>query len=205
MLLNDVAKRFGIRDIDLLEKLVRYVYTTSGNLFSANKVAGALTSAGRKTNPEIVDNYLNALKRAFALYECQQMGLKGKAVLQPRRKYYAPDTGLCNLKSGFSMQDIGFQLENVVYMELIRRGYEVHVGTLAAGEVDFVAQRHSERIYIQVCETLLDAATRTREIAPLERISDAYPKFILTRDQTAVGTTKTGIKIELVSRWLFGD
>ena len=83
VLLNDVAKRFSIRDIDLLEKLVRYVYTTSGNLFSANKVAGALTSAGRKTNAETVDNYLNALKRAFALHECQQVGLKGKTVLQP--------------------------------------------------------------------------------------------------------------------------
>ena len=202
VLLNDVAKRFSIRDIDLLEKLVRYVYTTSGNLFSANKVAGALTSAGRKTNAETVDNYLNALKRAFALHECQQVGLKGKTVLQPQRKYYAPDTGLRNLETGFSMQDIGFQLENIVYMELIRRGYETYVGTLAAGEVDFVAQRHSERLYIQVCETLLDAATRAREVAPLERIGDAYPKLILTRDQTALGTTESGIRIELVSQWL---
>lgn len=202
VLLNDVAKRFGVRDIDLLEKLLRYVYTTAGNLFSANKVAGTLTSMGRKTNPETVDNYLNALKKAFALYECQQIGLKGKAVLQPQKKYYAPDSGLRNLESDFQMQDIGFQLENIVYMELRRRGYDVSVGALPAGEIDFVAQRHSERIYVQVCESLLDEATRCREEAPLNAVGDSHPKLILTRDAAAEGVTDTGIRIRELSDWL---
>ncbi len=202
VLLNDVAKRFGVRDIDLLEKLLRYVYSTSGNLFSANKVSGALTSMGRKTNPETVDNYLHALKHAFALYECEQVGLKGKTILQPQKKYFAPDMGLRNLACGFSAQNIGFQLEGVVYIELLRRGYTVSVGTLTTGEIDFIGQRNSERLYIQVCETLLDSATRARELAPLNAIEDSFPKFILTRDESAVGTTETGVKISLVSDWL---
>lgn len=202
VLLNDVAKRFGIRDIDLLEKLVRYVYTTAGNLFSANKVAGALTSMGRKTNPETIDNYLSALKRACALHACEQTGLRGKEVLSPQRKYYAPDTGLGNLESGFRMQNIGFQLENVVFLELLRRGYTIYVGSLPSGEIDFVAERMAERVYIQVCELMLDEATRRREEAPLNAIGDSYPKLILTRDQTAAGVTQTGIRIVPIVDWL---
>lgn len=103
------------------------------------------------------------------------------------------------------IQDIGFQPENIVYLELLRRGYEVHVGTLLSGEVDFVAQRRSEQIYIQVCETLLDVATRGQEVAPLERIGDVYPKLILTRDSSTVGITETGVRIELVATWLRGS
>ena len=202
VLLNDVAKRFSIRDVDLLEKLLRYVYSTSGNLFSANKIAGALTSMGRKTNGETIDNYLNALTRAFALYECQQTGLKGKKVLQPLRKYFPPDTGLRNLTTGFSMQDVGSQLENIVFMELLRRGFEVHVGALPTGEIDFVAQKRSGRLYLQVCETMIDESTRKREEAPLNTISDSFPKMILTRDPTAVGTTESGVRIMLLSDWL---
>ncbi len=202
VLLNDVAKRFGIRDIDLLEKLLRYVYRTSGNLFSANRVSGALTSMGRKTNPETIDNYLSALRRAFALYECEQIGLRGKEILQPQKKYYAPDTGLRNLETGFQMQDIGFQLENIVFMELVRRGYSVGVGTLPTGEIDFVAQRRADRVYIQVCETLLDESTRERELAPLNTINDAFPKIILTRDAAAEGITDKGVQIKLVTDWL---
>ena len=157
---------------------------------------------GRKTNPETVDNYLHALKRAFALYECEQVGLKGKTILQPQKKYYAPDMGLRNLACGFSAQNIGFQLEGVVYIELLRRGYTVSVGTLTTGEIDFIGQRNSERLYIQVCETLLDSATRDRELAPLNAIEDSFPKLILTRDESDVGTTETGVKISLVSDWL---
>ncbi len=205
VLLNDVAKRFNIRDINLLEKLMRYVYSTSGNLFSANRVSGALTSMGRKTNAETVDNYLDALKRAFALYECVQCGLRGKEVLQPQRKYYAPDTGLRNLSTGFAMQDVGFQLENAVYIELLRRGYEVSVGKLPTGEIDFVAVRQSERIYIQVCDSLLDEKTMAREVSSLDAVNDAFPKLLLTRDPLAGGVTDTGVRIEQVEQWLFGE
>lgn len=205
VLLNDVAKRFNVRDIDLLEKLLRYTYSTSGNLFSANRVAGALTSMGKKTSVDTVDAYLGALRSAFALYECQQAGLKGKEVLRPRRKYYAPDGGLRNLETGFSMQDIGFQLEGVVFMDLRRRGYEVSVGALPAGEIDFVARRRSEKLYVQVCETLLDEATRSREVAPLDAVGDSYPKMILTRDDASVGITPSGVRIVSLQQWLLED
>lgn len=202
VLLNDVAKRFNIRDVDLLEKLLRYVYTTSGNLFSTNKVAGALTSMGRKTNSETIDSYLNALMHAFALHKCQQLGLKGKALLQPQKKYYAPDTGLRNLESGFMMQDIGFQLENLVYIELLRRGYDVHVGSLQSKEIDFIAQRLDQRIYIQVCNSMLDDNTREREISPLEELNDSFPKLVLVRDKASAGTTSSGIQIIPLIDWL---
>lgn len=202
VLLNDVAKRFNIRDIDLLEKLLRYMLSTSGNLFSGNKVAGALTSMGRKTNPETIDNYLNALRRAFVLYRCEQTGLKGKKVLQPQGKFYGADTGLRSLANGFKMQDVGFQLENVVFMELLRRGYDVHVGALPSGEIDFVADRRGERLYVQVCETLIDDVTRERETASLEAVRDSHPKIILTRDPLATGITESGIRIQLVTDWL---
>jgi len=131
---------------------------------------------------------------------------KGKKVLQPQRKYYAPDTGLRNLKTGFAMQDIGFQLENVVYIELLRRGYEVNIGALPSGEIDFIAQRRAERIYIQVCESLMDKAVRQRETATLDCIGDSNLKLVLTRDKTAVGITETGIRIESIANWLLdGD
>ena len=205
VLLNDVAKRFGIRDIALLEKIVRYVYSTSGNLFSVNRVAGFLTSAGRKTSAETVESYLDALRRAFLVYPCEEHGLAGKRVLQPQRKFYAPDTGLRNREIGFAVRDVGFQLEGVVHAELLRRGFRVSVGKLPAAEVDFVAERGPERLYVQVCDSLLDDRTRERELAPLEAVHDSFPKLLLTRDPLVVGLTSMGIRVQEVGEWLLGE
>lgn len=202
VILNDVAKRFDLRDIDFLEKLVRYVYSTSGNLYSLRKISGTLTSMGRKTNPLTIDTYLNALRQAFLVLSCEQAGLAGKTVLQPQQKLYAPDTGLRNREIGFRPQDIGFQLENVVYCELRRRGYEVHVGAGEAGEVDFVADRKDERLYVQVCDKMGEDATFERELKSIEAIHDSFPKIVLTRDSLAWGTTDTGIRIRSLIDWL---
>lgn len=202
VILNDVAKRFDLRDIDLLEKLVRYVYSTSGNLYSSRKISGTLTSMGRKTNPLTIDTYLNALRQAFLVLSCEQAGLAGKTVLQPQQKLYAPDTGLRNREIGFRPQDIGFQLENVVYCELRRRGYEVHVGAGELGEVDFVADRKDERLYVQVCDKMGEDATFERELKSIEAIRDSFPKIVLTRDSLAWGTTDTGIRIQSLIDWL---
>lgn len=205
VILNDVAKRFELRDIDLLEKLVRYVYSTSGNLFSSRKIADTLTSMGRKTSSATVDSYLNALRRAFLVLRCEQEGIAGKTVLQPLQKLYAPDTGLRNREIGFASQDIGYQLESVVFCELRRRGYEVHVGAGTVGEVDFVASRRSERLYVQVSNSIVEGQTFERELSSLEAIHDSFPKIVLTRDSLLWGTTATGIEVTGLIDWLCSE
>lgn len=202
VILNDVARRFELRDADLLEKLVRYVYATSGNLFSSRKIADALTSAGRKTNVTTVDAYLNALERAFLLMPCEQVGIGGKQVLRPLRKLYAPDTGLRNREIGFATRDLGFQLESVVFCELVRRGYDVQIGANKTGEIDFVATRRDEKLYIQVSDTITSEETLKREEASLLSINNAFPKIILTRDALTWGITPEGIRIQGFAEWL---
>lgn len=202
IILNDVARRSSISDMDLLTKLIRYVYSTSGSLFSTKKVSDALTSMGRKVKPETVDNYLVSLVRAFALYECEQEGLVGKRLLRPMRKFYPADTGFRNLPSGFAGSDIGFQLENVVYLELRRRGYSPFVGALPGSEIDFVAKRGNERIYLQVSASLLDEGVYRREVAPLESVKNAFPKTILVLDGWREGYTDSGVRIQRLLDWL---
>lgn len=204
VLLNDVAKRAHISDIDLLEKLIAYLFSTSGNLFSTKKIVDTLTSNGRKASQQTIDNYLNALKNALIVREAPQFGLKGKAVLNPKRKFYAVDTGLKNLATGFPTEDIGFQLENVVYNELAKRGYEVSVGVLPdQSEIDLVARKGTgERHYYQVTQSLIDDGVYQRELAPLERMQDSFPKTVLTLDGFRCGVTSTGIKIVKLTDWL---
>ena len=204
IILNDVVERTKIGDVDLLSKLVRYVFTTSGSLFSANKIANTLTSYGRKTRIETVEAYLRALVDALILHACEQVGLSGKDILRPQRKFYPVDTGLRNLASGFVSGDIGFQIENVVYNELLRRGWSVTVGSLRAGEVDFVVERAQKRMYIQVTESLVDQGVFEREISPLLLIGDSWPKFILTADRLRCGVTEEGVAIINVIDWLLG-
>lgn len=202
IILNDVAARTKINDLDLLSKLVRYVFSTSGSLFSTNKIANTLMSDGRKTRPETIDGYLRALTDALILYECEQTGLAGKEILRPQRKFYPVDTGLRNLMRNFTPGDSGFQMENVVHNELVRRGWKTTVGTLRAGEVDFVAEKAQKRRYIQVSETIASPATYEREIAPLNAIDDTWPKYILVTDYLNCGTTENGIQIINVIDWL---
>lgn len=202
VVLNDVARRVGARDIALLQRLVAYVFSTSGNLFSTNKVAGAVASSKRKTSSETIDNYLDALKRAFVIQEAPQTGIQGKSLLNPLRKFYPVDLGLRNLASHFSAENTGFQLENIVFNELVRREYAVEVGTLQAGEIDFVARKHSGKAYIQVCETIADERTRERELAPLRAVRDSFPKAVLTLDRLNLGVTDDGIHLVNAIDWL---
>lgn len=202
VILNDVAARTKIGNLDLLSRLVRYVFSTSGSLFSTNKIVNTLTSAGRKTRPETVDSYLRALVDALILYECEQSGLAGKEIMRPRRKFYPVDTGLRNLMRNFAPGDTGYQIENVVHNELVRRGWRASIGTLQAGEVDFVAQRFQERCYIQVTESMTNPATYKRELAALQAIEDAWPKYVITADRVNCGTTEDGIRVVNVIDWL---
>lgn len=205
VILNDVAQRFQIRDYALLEKLVTYVFSTSGNLFSVKSIVNYLRSAGVKASHETIDGYLYALEQALILYGVTQDGLQGKALLRPQKKFYPVDTGLRNLAIGFALRDVGFQLENAVFVELLRRGYRVSIGVVGTAEIDFVAQRRGERLYVQVCDALTAESTFERELSPLRAVQDAYPKYLITSDQLHIGTTEDGIQIVNVADWLLEE
>lgn len=206
IILNDVALHERINDMDLLAKLVRYTFSTSGNLFSTRSIVNALTSSGRKASFETIDNYLRALESALIVRSCEQEGISGKQVLRPLRKYYPVDNGLRNLMTGFAPRDYGEQLECVVHNELVRRGYDVTVGTLPGGtEVDFVARSGADRLYVQVSESLESEETYEREVRPFEQIRDSFPRLVLTLGRYRLGTTETGVRISNLADWLLGE
>ena len=202
IVVKDVAERSGIRDIAALSKVSRYLFATSGNLFSVRNVANTLKSAGLGIAPKTVDAQVDALERAFVIYRAEQTGLSGKQILRPTNKYYPVDNGFRNLANGFTSKDFGAQLEGVVYMELRRRGYMVRVGAVTGGEIDFVASRGSDRRYIQVTATMLDESVRERELASLRALSDAFPRYVITLDPFSAGTTEDGIRIVRATDWL---
>lgn len=205
IILNDVAAHAHITDLDLLSKLVRYVFSTSGNLFSTNRIVGTLASAGRRTSAETIETYLRALIDALVLSECEQTGLAGREVLRPQRKFYPVDSGLGNLARNFAAGDLGFQLEGIVFNELERRGWSVSVGVLRSGEVDFVAERAGERAYYQVTESMLGEETRARELAPFDALADSWEKTVLTADRLCCGVTDRGVRIVNIEDWLLDE
>lgn len=202
IVMKDVAGRYGIRDIATLEKLSRYLFSTSGNLFSVNKVANTLASAGANASYATVDNQISALERSFIVYSAQQERMRGKELLRPQRKFYPVDNGFRNLATGFNGSDRGAQLEGIVFMELQRRGYDVAIGSLPDGEIDFIAKRGNDKQYIQVTLNMTEEQTRERELAPLRRLGDAFPRTVLTLDWHSEGMTDEGIHITNVMDWL---
>ena len=202
IVLKDVAGRYGIRDIATLEKLSRYLFSTSGNLFSVNNVANTLASAGANASYATVDNQISALARSFIVYSAQQERMRGKELLRPQRKFYPVDNGFRNLATGFNGSDRGAQLEGIVFMELQRRGYDVTIGSLPDGEIDFIAKRGNDKQYIQVTLNMTEEQTRERELAPLRRLGDAFPRTVLTLDWHSEGMTDEGIHITNVMDWL---
>lgn len=205
VVVKDVATRYGIRDLATLEKLSRYLFASSGNLFSTNKVVETLRSAGIGITNATAENQIAALEKAFIIYGCEQSRIRGKELLRPQRKYYPVDNGFRNLANGFNGADQGAQLEGIVYMELRRRGYSVAIGAMPGGEIDFVARRNADKAYIQVTLGMTDEATRARELAPLRRLDDAFPRLVLTLDRFGLGVTDEGIRIVNAIDWLLGD
>ena len=202
IVMKDVAGRYGIRDIATLEKLSRYLFSTSGNLFSVNKVVNTLKSAGANATYATVDNQIEALERAFIVYSVQQERMRGKELLRPQRKFYPVDNGFRNLATGFNGSDRGAQLEGIVFMELRRRGYDVSIGSLPGGEIDFIARNGADKQYVQVTLNMTEEQTRERELAPLRRLNDAFPRTVLTLDWHSEGMTDEGIRITNVMDWL---
>ncbi len=153
-----------------------------------------LTSTGRKTTSDTIDNYLRMLESAFIIYKANRFDLKGKMLLKTLGKYYMVDIGIRNQLTGLGNTDYGHVLENIIYLELIRRGYEVNIGKIGNLEVDFIATKPTEKAYYQISSTIHDEKTKERELRPLEAIPDNYPKYVLTMDQT-IYNDFAGIKI----------
>lgn len=195
VLMKDVIERNGVRDAALLESILKFIAANIGSIVSTKKISDYLTSSGRKTTSDTIDNYLKMLENAFIIYKANRYDLKGKMFLKTLEKYYIVDIGIRNRLTGLRDTDYGHVLENIVYLELLRRGYEVTIGKIGSLEVDFVASKTNEKIYYQVSATIMDDKTRERELRPLESISDNYPKYILTMDQT-VFNDYSGIRVK---------
>lgn len=186
VLMKDIVQRNQVRDPALLEDIVHFLADNIGNPISTSKVSGYLTSKGRKTSAITIDNYLRMLEEAFIFYRARRFDIKGKLYLKTLDKFYIVDNGLRNSLLGFRTGDYGHILENVVYLELLRRDYEVGVGKLGNLEVDFVATKPEEKIYYQVSASVLDEKTLQRELTPLQKIPDQYEKVLLTMDKTYI-------------------
>ena len=186
VLMKDIVQRNEVRDPALLDVLVRFLADNIGNPVSTGKISGYLTSQGRKTSGVTIDNYLRMLEEAFVFYRAKRFDIKGKMYLKTLDKFYIVDNGLRNALLGFRNGDYGHILENVVYLELLRRGYEVGVGKVGNLEVDFVAQKPERKVYYQVSATVLDDSTRERELLPLQKIPDQYEKVLLTMDRNYI-------------------
>ena len=203
IVVKDIASRKKITDIMMLESIFRFVYDNIGNQLSTKKIADTMTSDGRKIDVKTVEKYLDALLSSFAVYKAERYNVKGKQRLKTHEKYYAVDIGLRYTLLGSQSTDVGRILENIVYLELLRRGYEVYVGKIDELEVDFVAIENKRTTYYQVAATVRDNKTLERELAPLQKINDHYPKYILTLDDDPDadynGITRTNVLEWLIS------
>lgn len=180
--LKDVVGRYKIPDTMMLESLIRFAFDNIGSQLSTKSISNAMNADGRKIDVKTVERYLRALMDSFILYQAKRYNIKGKQYLKTLEKYYAVDIGMRYLLLGKRGVDVGHILENVIYLELLRRGYQVYIGKVDELEVDFVAMDPSGRTYFQVAATVREQTTLERELAPLRKIADHYPKVILTLD-----------------------
>ena len=204
ILIKDVARREGISDIAVLESIVKFLASNIGSPISVKKISDTINSSGRKISVNTVDNYLRALTDSFIFYKVNRYDVRGRQYLKTLGKYYIVDTGLRDMLTTINSSDIGHILENIVYIELLRRGYKVNIGKLAEKEIDFVASKNASLEYYQVSATVLDEKTLARELAPLQKISDNYPKYLLTLDEIMPMADYDGIKQRNVIEWLIG-
>ena len=182
ILLRDVITRNNIRDIELLERVVLYIMDNIGNTFSAKSISDFLRNQGRKLSVETIYNYLKALENAFIISKVQRYDIKGKNILETQEKYYLSDLGFRHAKLGYQSNDISGYLENIVFLELLRRKYKVNIGKQNNKEIDFVANLRDENLYLQVTYLLASEETIEREFSPLKSIKDNYSKLVLSMD-----------------------
>lgn len=204
IVIKDIILRKQVTDIKILKDILRFVFDNIGGLLSSNKIADTLTSYGRKTDAKTVEKYLEALSESYVVYQAKRYNIKGKQYLKTLEKYYVVDVGLRAALLPPKKTDFGKILENIVYLELLRRGNKVFVGKVDDYEVDFVAQNDSGTEYYQVALTVRDESTFKRELKPLLMIKDNYPKYLLTLDDDP-DTTYEGIKCLNAKNWLLSN
>lgn len=197
---RDILLRGKIRDEGTFYKVAKYVCDNIGNQLSANAVANTLKSQGHKIGSDTVDNYLALMKNAFLIHQCERYDIRGRERLRTNGKYYVADTGLRNSLLGLRSGNIGHVIENIVYLELLRRGYEVSVGKLDKMEVDFIARRGEAITYIQVSLSAMDENVLSRELSPFYAIRDNYPRMLITMD--TLDLSQDGIKHRNLLDWL---
>jgi len=201
ILIKDIAKRIGIDDISLLENIIKFLSHSVGSPISTKKISDTINSAGRKISVNTVDVYMRALTESFIFYHVGRYDIKGKHHLKTLGKYYIVDTGIRNMLLESSSPDLGHQLENIVYLELLRRGHRISIGKLAEKEIDFVVT-DTGLAYYQVAATVFDPATLARELEGLKKIKDNYPKYLLTLDDIPSSANHDGIIQMNLIDWL---
>lgn len=190
--LKDIVQRNKVRDVDMLERIIAYVTANIGTTFSSTAISKYLKSEGRSVSPETVLGYLKACTDAFLFYQVKRQDLRGKKILTVNEKYYVADHGVREAVFGGNQRDINLVLENIVYLELLRRGYVVTVGKVGDKEIDFICESQGNRLYIQVAYLLASEETIQREFGVYERVRDNYPKYVLTLDEFDM--SRDGIK-----------
>lgn len=205
ILVKDTLKRLGSSDTMIIESLMKYLAANVGSLISPNKIANSLTSAGRKIDNKTVERYLQALKDSLLIYQAERFDVRGKQLLKINAKYYLVDPAFRRLLINDTGRDTGHILENIVYLELRRRGGKVYVGQLPRGEIDFVVEKPGRREYYQVAESTLAPEVLERELKPLQQVSDQYPKYLLTLDEIAADADYDGIRKKNVLQWLLNS
>lgn len=203
IIIRDLVNKYRLVNSTVLKKVAEYLMDNASNISSSRNISNALSLDGTATNHTTIGNYINHLCNAFIFYEARRYDVRGKTYLQSLSKYYPVDTGIRFAILGKRNIDWGRMLENIVYIELLRRGYEVYVGKLYQKEIDFVAMKGNQKIYIQVSDNINDAVTFQREVRPLLQINDAYPKLLLARTRHE-DSDYEGIAIVDIPRWLLG-
>lgn len=183
IIIKDIVTRHKVKDVETLHKVVRFLFDTIGNPLSVQKIINTIKSAGGESSHEMISNYLKYLEEAYVFYPVKRFDLKGKEILKTQGKYYGVDSGLRNLIVSPASVNFGFVLENLVFLELKHRGYEVFIGKMNDMEIDFYCRKLDEIFYIQVAQSLVDEQTRAREFKSLLSIPDNYPKMILSMDR----------------------
>lgn len=201
---SDIVKRNQVRKIDQLERVVKYTFNNVGNTFSAKSISDYLKSEHRSLDNETVYSYLEKLEKAYLLYRCSRYDLHGKEILKTQEKFYLADVALRHSVLGYNADNMASSLENIVYLELCRRGYAVNIGKTGDGEIDFVAVRQNEKIYVQVTQEINSEKTEKREYKRLLEIHDNYPKYVLRTDEFAGGNYE-GIKTMHIADFLLSS
>ena len=200
IIIKDIVKRFNIKDIDLLNRIVTYILTTPSQVFSPDSLKKYMQSDSRNVSLETLYNYVDYITRDNLISKAERYDVRGKRILTGKYKYYLTDLGFTNILSDGKKEQIGAYLENIVYNELIARGFNVNVGTLDSGEVDFIATRFNEKIYVQVTYILSDEKVIEREFGVYKKIEDNYPKYVLSMDKFDL--SQNGIIHKNIIDWL---